>query len=471
MGDKYTERGIVILKKETQVLSEEIVSLNNQKKSVAEEIKEEQSKLNNLRASVASFTDSIAVRLQTVALRLQTALDNVGKTEDIVRRNKEEILKTESIISTLKSSITHTGHVFEVPIFVKETLHILKEQLASFAGRWETEENALSEKRKMRFRIEKAISDSLKEYNEVATTLAKVRAEIATLQSLKNKEEKDNGHISDALDAQIIERLAFLATEEVKVTNRRNFLRDESVKYKSVLSNIQKEISSIEIPEQDFSYERQVASQILAQINDLELRKEVESEEVLRLSQLRSETQEYVESLLTEKYNLIKEVKTYKEEKENIAENNAMLENAILEHGAKISVLSEELNSIVAAIHEAGLERQIAEFLLKKNQKELAVTSNVLESAKTEYTNLQKEKENMKSDITTYTQDLERLRSEISLGNDKNGKMGLELLSIEDKLVSLRNRERSVAAMEKRLRPEYQQFLSGKLCRKCGTII
>lgn len=46
---------------------------------------------------------------------------------------------------------------------------------------------------------------------------------------------------------------------------------------------------------------------------------------------------------------------------------------------------------------------------------------------------------------------LEHLRSEIFLGNDKNGKMGMEYLKLQDSIASIRNRERNILFMQKQL--------------------
>lgn len=159
-----------------------------------------------------------------------------------------------------------------------------------------------------------------------------------------------------------------------------------------------------------------------------------------------------------------KEARAYLEEvkKEVVAHE---LSVSIL-HGHALSFELPEVTFTFAEDIAALLQKRIAglDSSVKAQSEEKALLETYVDSLKTLVASLKAEK-------TQLEIDLEKLRKEILSGNDKNGKLGIQYLKMQEGMTNLRRRERDVLTMEKRLIPEHKALYSNRLCKKCGNPI
>lgn len=139
-------------------------------------------------------------------------------------------------------------------------------------------------------------------------------------------------------------------------------------------------------------------------------------------------------------------------------------------HTKLLSLARADLAALDIGEPDFSFAEQVRDLLLRE-----IATLDIKRDEKLEFnTALDKEKEKMLDEMVSLREErkalepeLERLRVEIVIGNDKNGALGREYLSLEGKISDVKKRERAVYLMQRQLMPEYSEIY-GRRCVKCG---
>ena len=150
-----------------------------------------------------------------------------------------------------------------------------------------------------------------------------------------------------------------------------------------------------------------------------------------------------------------------KQDEKSLIETLQSLKNEAKTHLKTLSVLRGEIHAIEVPEPNFNFAEEVAALLSKRisgldetyrsKKDQVSVVKESYEQTAQELVDLRSEKEILEPK-------LEHLRSEIYLGNDKNGRMGLEYLRLEDAIANIKVRERNLDAMEKKLIPMYREL-------------
>lgn len=464
---KYTEQGVVLLKKETEQLTSEVHSLIEKKQQLLDEIATETSKK---RTFLNSFENLLAARLSWFQ-------SEHARTESELLENVESIRRTEAVLKTLRWAVRNYTPPEEKPTLANSVIERLRNELESYSSKWETEEDRLTKARLTRAELEKLTADKQVELDALVSQGNSIREELALVESaLQNKEQRLNKLAAEdeetihELDALMVEHVQRLKQEAAAVEERVSRAQEERGRVQGLLQTLKTELGSLEIPKPDFAFERQVAAELTKQIDDITLQQQDEFNELARLEALRESTERYVEQLITSKEQLVGEA-----EKLRVARDVAQKQLATITKELEFKTryaedLAVELDNLRAAITDAGLEKQVAEAALAHSQQKAGRVAEDLEKVVAEKRKIEVELRAMDDERSALEPELERLRSEIFLGNDKNGKLGQEYIRMQERIGLIRRRERDATEMHKRLSPDYARFLSDKTCKKCGNV-
>lgn len=459
MDGKFTEKSVVLLKRETEDLSAGIHNLIVKKGEVESDIRKTEQLLNEKRSDLVLFESMAANHLRRIDTDIKSA-------EALLTGKLSLIAKAESLLKTLRSSIHGVTPTEEKFTLAQDVVNRLKGELNSLSGRFATESSKLFEIQNTRHELESMTNSVKLEIGNLLSRRKEVQDDLETLnkileqgQTEKDKRIAEGMSAISQLDTLTISHIERLKSEQNSIESRKETLEEDCARYETLLGTLKQGIASLEIPKPDFSFERQVAAELTSQIDSLVIKKDDAESEVNRLASVRKDMEAYIERLIMSKSILADEVATFKKERDDAL---GSLESTQEELFAQITMrdsLLAENESLRSDIVDAGLEKQIAEIALEKSRKAFGEASVSLVAMRVKKEAIEKDIKALVSERKVLEPNLHKLRSDIYLGNDKNGKLGLEYLKLQEKIEGIKTRERQLTNLEKRIIPMYSELM------------
>lgn len=151
---------------------------------------------------------------------------------------------------------------------------------------------------------------------------------------------------------------------------------------------------------------------------------------------------------------IVEHINKLKKEEKTLLGIVGSLKNVVSVTTREILLLRKAANSIKIPEQDFTFSKRVAAFLTNQINS-LETKHGELSKDVDSYTaikeGLVKEIADLRTEKKELIPQLEHLRSEIKLGNDKNGRLGQEYLRLEEKMADIRRREHNVRAMMKRM--------------------